>query len=227
MRARPPDLSGSVSRGAVTVGYDVYGADHSPTLVLTPTWAIAQSQHWKAQIPVLARRCRIVTVEGRGNGRADRPTDPAAYTFAEHAADVLAVLDATNTERAVVAGVSRGAVVTAVLAATAPERVTGAVLIGAALRSLAPAFPEQRAHSFTQELDTDEGWARYNRHYWRRDLRGFAEFFWGEIFPEPHSSKQLEDGVGWTLETDAEVLIATQFNPEPVLGDRERTLELL
>jgi len=112
MRARQPDSSGSVTRDGVTVGYDVYGADHSPTVVLTPTWAIAQSQHWKAQIPVLARRYRVVTVEGRGNGRADRPTDPAAYTFAEHAADVVAVMDATGTERAVVAGVSRGGAVT-------------------------------------------------------------------------------------------------------------------
>jgi pimeloyl-ACP methyl ester carboxylesterase/predicted glycosyltransferase len=227
MRARQPDSSGSVRRDGITIGYDVYGADHSPTIVLTPTWAIAQSQHWKAQIPVLARRYRVITVEGRGNGRADRPTDPDAYTFAEHAADVLAVLDATGTERAVVAGVSRGGVVTAVLAATAPERVTGAVLIGAALKSLAPAFAEQLAHSFTRQLDTDRGWARYNQHYWRRDLRGFGEFFWGEIFPEPHSTKQVEDGVGWILETDADVLVATQFNPEPVLGDRERTLELL
>src|SRR3954454_5273740 len=204
MRARQPDLSGSINRDGVTIGYDLYGADHSPTVVLTPTWAIAQSQHWKAQIPVLARRYRVVTVEGRGNGRADRPTDPAAYTFAEHAADVVAVMDATGTERAVVAGVSRGGVVTAVLAATAPERVTGAVLIGAALKSLAPAFPEQLEHSFTRELGTDEGWARYNRHSWRRDLPGFAEFFWGQIFVEPHSTKQVEDGVGWSAGTSAE-----------------------
>src|SRR5438309_11453964 len=176
MRARTPGRTGSVTRAGVTVGYDVYGEDNTTTVVLTPTWAIAQSQHWKAQIPVLARRYRVVTVEGRGNGRADRPIDPAAYTFAEHTADVLAVMDATGTERAVVAGVSRGGVVTAVLAATAPERVTGAVLIGAALKSLAPAFPQQLAHSFTAELDTDQGWARYNRHYWRRDLRGFGGF---------------------------------------------------
>src|SRR3954468_9704078 len=227
MRARQPDSSGSVTRDGVNVEYDVHGADHSPTVVLTPTWAIAQSRHRKAQIPVLARRYRVVTVEGRGNGRADRPTDPAAYTFAEHAADVVAVMDATGTERAVVAGVSRGGVVTAVLAATAPERVTGAVLIGAALKSLAPAFPEQLLHSFTRRLDTDEGWALYNQHVWRRDLPRFADFFWHEVFPEPHSTKQIEDGVGWTLETDGDVLVATQYNQEPVFGDRERTLELL
>src|SRR5438309_10503000 len=97
MRARTPDRTGSVTRAGVTVGYDVYGEDNTTTVVLTPTWAIAQSQHWKAQIPVLARRYRVVTVEGRGNGRADRPTDTAAYTFEEYAGDVLAVLDAPGT----------------------------------------------------------------------------------------------------------------------------------
>src|SRR4051794_38862245 len=143
MRARQPDSSGSVTRDGVTVGYDVYGARHSPTVVLTPTWAIAQSQHWKAQIPVLARRYRVITVEGRGNGRADRPVDPAAYTFAEYAADVVAVLDATGTERAVVAGVSRGGVITAVLGDTLPQRGTGGGFIRAPLQALAPPFPQQ------------------------------------------------------------------------------------
>jgi pimeloyl-ACP methyl ester carboxylesterase/predicted glycosyltransferase len=227
VRARQPDLSGSVTRGDITVGYDVYGEGNTPTVVLLPTWAIAQTQHWKAQIPVLARHYRVITVEGRGNGRADRPTDPAAHTFAEAAGDVLAVLDLTNTSRAVVAGVSRGGSLAAVLAATAPERVTGAVLIGPALRSLDPPTVEQRADTFLGEPIGNEGWALYNQHVWRRDLARFAEFFWHEIFPEPHSTKQIEDGLGWAAETDGEVLVATQLNPEPVLNDSERTLDLL
>ena len=53
-------------------------------------------------------------------------------------------------------------------------------------------------------LDTDEGWAKENRHYWLRDWRGYAEFFFGECFTEPHSTKPIEDTVGWALETDAE-----------------------
>jgi pimeloyl-ACP methyl ester carboxylesterase/predicted glycosyltransferase len=227
MRARQPDRSGAITRNGVSVGYDVYGEENTPTVVLTPAWAIAHNRHWKAQIPVLARRYRVITVEGRGNGRADRPTDPAAYTFAEHAADVLAVLDETGTERAVVAGVSRGGVLTALLAAMAPKRVTGAILIAPAFGSLSPPFPEQRVHSFIDEPDTDEGWALYNQHVWRRDLRRFAEFFWGEVFAEPHSTKQIEDGTGWSLETDGDVLVATQSHQEPIFGDRERTLELL
>ena len=44
-------------------------------------------------------------------------------------------------------------------------------------------------YSFDDELPTDEGWAKLNRHYWRRDYPGFARFFFGEIASEPHSTK--------------------------------------
>ena len=65
------------------------------------------------------------------------------------------------------------------------------------------------------ELDTDEGWAKYNRHFWLRDYRGFVEFFFGKIFREPHSTKQIEDCVGWGLETSAETLIAAHYGAKP------------
>ena len=35
-------------------------------------------------------------------------------------------------------------------------------------------------------------------------LPGFLEFFFAQMFTEPHSTKQIEDCVGWGLETDAE-----------------------
>ena len=52
-----------------------------------------------------------------------------------------------------------------------------------------------------------------NAHYWRRDYRGFLEFFFSCAFNEPHSTKQIEDAVGWGLETDPETLIATARGP--------------
>src|SRR3712207_9014318 len=55
----------------------------------------------------LSRHFRVVTFDGRGNGRSDRPEGAAAYRNEEYAADALAVLDATGTERAVVVGLSR------------------------------------------------------------------------------------------------------------------------
>ena len=35
-----------------------------------------------------------------------------------------------------------------------------------------------------------------------------VEYFFSRCFPEPHSTKQLEDCVGWGLETTPQVLIA-------------------
>ena len=62
-----------------------------------PTWSVVHSRHWKLQIPYLARQFRVVTFDGRGNGRSDRPADAAAYADAEFVADAIAVLDATGT----------------------------------------------------------------------------------------------------------------------------------
>ena len=38
-------------------------------------------------------------------------------------------------------------------------------------------------------------------------LAGFLEFFHGAIFSTPHSTKQIEDAVGWGLETDAQTIL--------------------
>jgi predicted glycosyltransferase len=67
------------------------------------------------------------------------------------------------------------------------------------------------AYPFEDVLETDEGWAKYNRHYWLRDYRDFLEFFFSQMFTEPHSTKQIEDCVGWGLETAPEALVATRL----------------
>ena len=203
-RARYPDDSGYVERDSVRVHYEVYGSGE-PTVLLLPTWALIPSRHWKMQIPYLARHCRVVTFDGRGNGRSDRPRGPDAYSIREFALDAVAVLDATTTERAVVVGVSCAALWGVLLAAEHPERVAGAAFICPAV-SLAPPLPERTVYSFDEPTDTEEGWAKYNIHHWLRDYRDFLEFFIGKCFTEPHSTKQIEDAIGWALETTPEVL---------------------
>jgi pimeloyl-ACP methyl ester carboxylesterase len=47
-----------------------------------------------------------------------------------------------------------------------------------------------------------------------RDYPGFLKFFFGEMFPEAHSTKAIEDCVGWGLETTPEVLISTRLARE-------------
>src|SRR3954463_11735306 len=217
-RARYPDEAGYVERDGVRSYYEVYGSGE-PTVLLLPTWSIVHSRHWKMQIAYLARHCRVVTFDGRGNGRSDRPE--SGYGEREFAADALAVMDATATERAVVVSLSLGAQRALLLAADHAERVDGAVFICPAVPiGLAPA---ERTFPWDEELDTDDGWAKYNRWYWLRDYRGFLEFFFSKMFTEPHSTKPIEDCVGWGLETTPETLVATQLGEGL---DEEATREL-
>jgi pimeloyl-ACP methyl ester carboxylesterase/predicted glycosyltransferase len=207
MRARQPDQDGYVERDGVKLFYEVFG-EGEPTILLLPTWSIVHARHWKAQVPYLSRHCRVVTFDGRGNGRSDRPEDPAAYSPLEFAEDAVAVMDATGVEKAIMVSLSAGANWGLTLAAARPQRVAGAVFIAPAT-PFGPSHLERRFFSFDEVLDSDEGWARYNRHYWLRDYRGFLEFFFSKCLVEPHSTKQIEDCVEWGLETSPETLIAT------------------
>jgi pimeloyl-ACP methyl ester carboxylesterase/predicted glycosyltransferase len=208
-RARYPDAGGYVERDGVRIFYEVYG-EGEPTVLLLPTWSVVHSRHWKMQIPYLARHCRVVTFDGRGNGKSDRPPEPAAYDEREFASDALAVLDATETERAVIVGFSLGGQRGLLLAAEHPERIDGAVFIGPAFPGGGMPLSERTVYEFDTEYDTDEGWAKHNRFHWLRDYRDWVEFFMSKMFTEPHSTKPIEDAVRWGLETDAETMIATQ-----------------
>jgi pimeloyl-ACP methyl ester carboxylesterase len=227
MRARYPDQEGYVERDGVRIFFEAYG-NGRPTVLFLPAWAVVHSRIWKGQIPYFARHYRVVAFDPRGNGKSDRPPDPLAYADSEYVRDALAVMDATGTERAVVVGVSRGAWYAAMLAAQYPDRVLGAVLAGS-WSPLGQTPPERSAYSFEEPLETGEGWAKFNRHYWLKDYRGFLEFFFSKIFLEPHSTKQIEDGVAWGLETTPDVLIATVRSRnflDPMIADPEGAVAL-
>src|SRR5262245_59709676 len=173
-RARYPDESGYVERDGIRVFYEVYGSGE-PTLLLLPTWSLFHSRHWKMQIPYLSRHYRVVTFDGRGNGRSDRPREVAAYGERQFAADALAVMDATVTEHAVIIGFSRGGQWGLILAAEHPERTDGAVFIGPRYAGGGEAVPERTVYDFDTEYETVQGWAKHNRFHWLRDYRDWVE----------------------------------------------------
>lgn len=222
MRARQPDIEGYVERDGVKVGYEVFG-EGAPTLLLLPTWTIVHSRFWKLQVPYLADHFRVVTFDRPGNGRADRPLDPAAYRVDAVVDHALAVMDATGTGAAVLVSLSQGAQESLMLAADHPERVLGAVFIGPAL-PIEPGHPERAeaaARFFEPYPSPVQGWDRMNARYWQDQYADFADFFFSECFPEPHSTKQHEDCVGWASETSPEVLLtdaSSVVGPETVHG---------
>ena len=87
------------------------------------------------------------------------------------------------------------------LAAAHPDRINGAFLIGAAVPCCLHPHPTAPTIDSTSELDSYEGWASTTNTHWLQDYRDFLEFFSAEIFTEPHSTKQIEDGVAWGLDT--------------------------
>src|SRR5579859_1905426 len=220
MRARLPDESGYVVNGGVRLYYEVHGTGH-PTILLLPTWAIVDSRHWKMQVPFLARDYRVVTFDPRGNGRSDRPKVPAAYADTVFASDIRAVLDATGTERAVLAGFCTGFHWALLFATAAPQRVTGMIAIAPTLPMAPPDPWERSGYSFDGVPGTTEGWAKENRHYWRRDWRGYVEFFMSQIACEPHSTKPYDDLVEWGMQTDAGTMLCDADAPDRLVDETE------
>jgi pimeloyl-ACP methyl ester carboxylesterase/predicted glycosyltransferase len=223
MRALPPLDEGYIERSGVKVHYEVFGTG-GPTILLLPTWSIVSSHRWKMQVPYLARHHRVIMFDGRGCGRSDRPTESSAYADHEFAADAIAVLDATGTDAALIVGVSRGVGYGLRMATSYPERVLGAVFVAPAV-SLADPISGRSTHRWDDKLSTDDGWAKYNRHFWLDDWPAFTSFFFGQVFTEPHSTKQREDCERWARDdTDPQTIVTAES--APYLGNREATREL-
>jgi pimeloyl-ACP methyl ester carboxylesterase/predicted glycosyltransferase len=229
VRARLPDHRGAVDRDGVAIHYEVHG-DGATTVLLLPAWAIVHSRLWKAQVAHLAEHYRVITYDPRGNGASDRPTDGASYDTLVQVDDAVAVLDAVGVDEAVLVGNSFGTVLAYLLAALHPHRVAGTIMIGTTLNvDGRDDFPLARSLlTFDEDRGTDAGWDRYNRHSFHRDFEGFVEFFVGEAFNDPHSTKQIEDGISWGLETTPAALAATLGDragiPPAVVAERLRSL---
>ena len=211
MRAREPDATGiATSRDGVRIAWELAGSG-DPTIVLLPSAPIVHSRQWKGQVPYLARHWRVVTYDGRGNGRSERPTDAAAYHDDRFVHDLEAVLDATDTHRAVLVGLCGDGVWRAVrFAAAHPDRALGIVAFAVGVPRLSPPHPHYVTAygSFEEELPTTDGWAKLNHHHWVRDYEDFARFFFSEITSEPHSTKVIDDAVEWAVDGSVDAMLA-------------------
>jgi pimeloyl-ACP methyl ester carboxylesterase/predicted glycosyltransferase len=207
VRAKLPDQEGLVERDGVKIAYEVYGSGPE-TMVFIPPWSIVHSRVYKAQIPYFSERFRCVTYDPRGNGRSDRPVELAAYSLDNYVADALAVMDETSAGEAILVGLSYGGFLTCVLAAHHPQRVKAAILAGTAA-VIGPNRPSMTQQHFLARLERHEGWDKYNRDYWLTNYPDFAEHFVRNIFSEPHSTKQIEDGIEWAGGTTGDVLVKT------------------
>jgi pimeloyl-ACP methyl ester carboxylesterase/predicted glycosyltransferase len=207
MRAKLPDKEGFVERDGVKIYYEIYG-DGPETMMFVPPWSIVHSRIYKAQLPYFSERFRCITYDGRGNGKSDRPADVAAYSLDNYVADALAVMEATDAGKAIVVGFSFAGLLTCVLAAHHPDRVKAAILVGT-VASIGPDYPYMGQRHFLAKRERFEGWDKFNRAHWLANYPDFAEHFIRNVCSEPHSTKQIEDGIDWANDTTGPVLAKT------------------
>jgi pimeloyl-ACP methyl ester carboxylesterase/predicted glycosyltransferase len=187
-----PAVSGFVANEGVQLWYAVWG-ERGPWLAFAPHFQIVHSALLKAAVPWLSQHFRVVTMDGRGNGRSDRPRGPQHYRFDLYVQDFVAVLDAAGADRVALVGISAGAMTALRVAADQPQRVSHVITAGGfAASSLED--PGVQAHVEAQ------------RQHLREDWPGYVDAFMAGIFNEPHSTKAYEDGVRYAWATDSELV---------------------
>jgi 3-oxoadipate enol-lactonase len=126
----------------VALAHRVDGPPDGPVVVLAPslgtTWEM-----WDQEAEALAGTYRVVRFDTRGHGRS--PVPPGPYTVDDMAADVLALADSLDLETFAFVGLSLGGAIGQLVALTAPDRLSAAVICCAVPRFGDPAGWVERA----------------------------------------------------------------------------------
>ena len=132
--------------GDANVAYQVIGQGPLD-IVLVPCWLTNIAYNWReprfAQfLERLASFARLIIFDKRGTGLSDPAPSSEPFTLEQRMDDLTAVLDAVDSKQAVLFGVAIGGRMSALYAATYPERVRGLILMETAARgSWAPDYP--------------------------------------------------------------------------------------
>ena len=120
--------------GDIRIAYQVVG-DGPVDLVLVHGLVCTFQPGWEypklaAFYRRLASMGRLILFDKRGTGLSDRVSTERLPDLETRMDDVRAVLDSAGTERAALLGISEGGAMSALFAATHPQRTSGLILIG-------------------------------------------------------------------------------------------------
>lgn len=123
-------ISSITSADGTRLVYDISGS--GPAVFLLHGGGGGQTRlswHQASYVDRLKKRFTVITMDIRGHGQSDKPTDPASYAIDIMCQDILAVADACQVERFVLWGFSYGGNIGRYLAAKS-ERVAKFIVIG-------------------------------------------------------------------------------------------------
>ena len=130
--------------GSVNIAFQVFG-EGPGDLVFVPGYVSNIEVTWEEPafarfLTRLAAFSRVILFDKRGTGLSDRVADMPSLEIRMD--DVRAVMDAVSSQRAAIFGFSEGGPMSALFAATFPERTTALMMAGAyARRAWAPDYP--------------------------------------------------------------------------------------
>lgn len=120
-----------------------------------------EEPHFARFLRRLASFSRLILFDKRGTGLSDRVAIGALPTLEQRMDDVRAVMDAAGSRRAALMGVSEGAAMCALFAATYPQRTAALVMVGGYARRLwAPDYPwgDARDEQRRFQADIERSW---------------------------------------------------------------------
>ena len=173
----------------VSIAYQVHG-DGPLDLVFVPGFVSHVELFWEEPqaarfLRRLASFARVIVFDKRGQGLSDRQERPP--TLEESMGDLRAVMEAAGCESAAIFGISEGGPMSALFAATYPDRVSSLVLYGTYARVLeTPDFPQgvavQTLDDFSEMVRRDWGGA-VGADLWAPSLEGDPEFerWWARL----------------------------------------------
>jgi len=214
--------------GNVHVAYQVLG-EQQRDLVIVPGifshlelfWEDPGYTHWMQRLTTFAR---VIAFDKRGQGLSDRGV--ATPTLEERMDDVRAVMDAVGSERASIMGVSEGAALALLFAASHPERIGALILFGTCARwSWAPDYPSgltpERVAATLNAIETRWGEGAMVERFApsRKDDPAFRHW-WGRLERMSASPADMMTLIRMVCEIDLRDVLPTIWVPTLVLHRR-------
>jgi len=160
-----PETRYARTADGVSIAYAVVG-EGPRDLVAVPGWVSHLEAGWEEPTLAqfyerLATFSRLILFDKRGTGLSDRVPEAELPTLETRMDDLRTVCDAVGSEQSALLGVSEGAPMSLLFAATYPERTTAVIVFGGYARRLrAPDYPwgsSEEAHAaFLEEIA--QGW---------------------------------------------------------------------
>ncbi len=130
-----------IQANGISLYYEQHGWDKPADVLVLSNGILMSTASWVYQLPVLAKKYRVLLYDCRGQWQSEHPRAP--YAMEQHADDLVALLTALKVERAHIAGISYGAEVSLTFALKYPARTQSLIVasavseIGVQLRGIA------------------------------------------------------------------------------------------